>query len=303
MRLLILFLLFPVSAWAVQDSTTDQQSLDQLRQQLIETMRKEGPAKAGEVVQRYLDTSSDAKAVFYLAWTYFNEGKFDDAELFARPLTANTDPSLQAAANLLLGKIYSRVQSPEDNPVYFLTAALLISQEHKLFRVEYQTHLSLCYWYTNQQQHDLSDLHLRKAQMMLRKNDFDRSQYYLQEFHRFMSLGAYRDAHKSALQMYEDSDGQDYQPYFAINLAMAQILMKEFEQAKSTLETAKKVLASRNDTKRQEIIAILFEAMDYCQGRKNALQDDSIGTYSIDSDVPHNRMMGRYIQMIYDWCQ
>jgi tetratricopeptide (TPR) repeat protein len=303
MKLLILLFLLSSSFLTAQESGEAEQRLDQLKQQVIETMRNEGPAKAGELVKEYLDKYSDSKAVFYLAWNYYQVGEFEDAEFFARPLTVNSEPSIRASSNLLLGKIYSVYRTDENNPVYYLTASLMEAQKHNLLRVAYSTHLSLVYWYSEQNQHDLSELHLKEAQSLMHENGFDKSRYYLHEFMRLMSLGAYRPAKKSALLMFEEKSSGDYKPYYAINLAMIQILLLEYDQAKSTLEEAKKVLESRNDNLRLEIIETLFEAINYCEGGKKSLQADSVESYPTNAANPDVRRMGRYIQLIFERCK
>ena len=302
MKYLLLFLI--ASSFLVAEETSgDQQAIEQLRIRVIETMRESGPEKVGDLIKKHLETSTDAKAVFYLAWNYYNVGEFETAELYARPLTVTSDPSVQAAANLLLGKIYSVFRSDKNNPVYYLTAALLISQEHNLLKVEFRTHLVLVYWYSEQKQHDLSELHLRKAQSFLEVNEFDSSKYYMYEYFHLMSLGAYREAKKSALLMYEAANSKNYKPYYAINLAIIQILLREFDQAEIALRDAKAFFDSRGDSRRLEVIEVLFECINFCQNRKNSLQTDSFGAYSTDSDVPHLQMMGRYIRLIYNRCR
>jgi hypothetical protein len=303
MKLLILLFLLSSSFLTAQETSTAEQRLEQLRQQVIETMRKEGPAKAGELVKNHLEVYTDSKALFYRAWSHFNNNEFEEAELYARPLTVTADPSVRAASYLLLGEVYSATFSEENNPVYYLTEAMLASQEHDIPKVEYQAHIALTLWYVQIEKYPLSELHLGRAKILQSEHKYDPSDYFYAEYFRFISLGAFRLAKRSALQMIEQSEVREYDPYYKINLAIAQAFLDEFEEASENLAIARKVCEARKDKARLEVIQIIEQVIKFCRGEKKTLPDDWLNQYATNSEVPYDRMMGKFIRLMIERCK
>jgi tetratricopeptide (TPR) repeat protein len=284
-----------------QEINLEKQRLEGLKQQVTETMERQGPSQVKLIIEQHLALwPDDEKAHFYLSWNYYNQGDFKKAEKTVLRLLPSKDPSIRAGSYLLLGMVKCRVLK-SDNPVYFLTEALLIATEMGIHKVAYQAHLHLTFWYSLKKEHALSELHLGRAFELLNTHRLNTSQYYFAEFSRRMSREEYFLAKESAIRMVEESNGF-YKPYYILNLIIVLSITKDFDSAEFHIEHVREFFRDQNDMQRLGVVQVIEAAIKHCKDEKHLFSADFAPHLEKDEVLILDKMIESYIQVISRRC-